>query len=127
MDELDEETLNALRDGKPHTFNQLLEKITFSHNTLTLHLDKLVDLKLILKEKIPRETRGRPIYVYSVSSVGRKASLMLRSGVRMWLLFLSAILGRFVSLRGVVSVRGCGWSVKPGFVPKSVNGFNNHF
>ena len=81
MDELDEETLNALRDGKPHTFNQLLEKITFSHNTLTLHLDKLVDLKLILKEKITRETRGRPIYVYSVSSVGRKASLMLRSGV----------------------------------------------
>ena len=81
MDELDEETLNALRDGKPHTFNQLLEQVTFSHNTLTLHLDKLVDQKLILKEKIPRETRGRPIYVYSVSSVGRKASLMLRSGV----------------------------------------------
>ena len=81
MGELDEETLNALRDGKPHTFNQLLEKITFSHNTLTLHLDKLVDQKLILKEKISRETRGRPIYVYSVSSAGRKASLMLRSGV----------------------------------------------
>ena len=81
MDELDEETLNALRDGKPHTFNQLLEKVTFSHNTLTLHLDNLVEQKLILKEKIIRETRGRPIYVYSVSSVGRKASLMLRSGV----------------------------------------------
>ena len=81
MDELDEETLNALRDGKPQTFNQLLEKVTFSHNTLTLHLDKLVDQKLILKEKITRETRGRPIYVYSVSSVGRKASVMLRSGV----------------------------------------------
>ena len=81
MDELDEETFNALRDGKPHTFNQLLEKVTFSHNTLILHLDNLVDQKLILKEKIPRETRGRPIYVYTVSSVGRKVSVMLRSGV----------------------------------------------
>ena len=81
MDELDEETLNALRDGKPHTFNQLLEKVTFSHNTLTLHLNKLVDQKLILKEKIIRETRGRPVYVYSVSSVGRKVFVMLRSGV----------------------------------------------
>ena len=43
MDELDRGDLNALqgRKRKP-TFNQLLEKVTFSHNTLTLHLDKLV-------------------------------------------------------------------------------------
>ena len=81
MDELDEETLEALRDGKPHTFQQILEKVNFSHNTLRLHLDKLVDQRLITREKVTRETRGRPTYVYSVSSAGRRASMMLRSGV----------------------------------------------
>ncbi len=81
MDEFDEETLEALRDGKPHTFQQILEKVNFSHNTLRLHLDKLVDQRLITREKVTRETRGRPTYVYSVSSAGRRASMMLRSGV----------------------------------------------
>ena len=81
MDEFDEETLDALRDGKPHTFNQLLEKVNFSHNTLRLHLDKLVDQRLITREKVVREARGRPTYVYSVSSAGRRAFAMLRSGV----------------------------------------------
>jgi predicted ArsR family transcriptional regulator len=81
MDEFDEETLEALRNGKPHTFQQILEKVNFSHNTLRLHLDKLVDQRLITREKVSRETRGRPTYVYSVSSAGRRASVMLRSGV----------------------------------------------
>ena len=81
MDEFDEETLDALRDGKPHSFNQLQSKITFSHNTLRLHLDKLVDQRLITREKVAREARGRPTYVYSVSPAGRRASVMLRSGV----------------------------------------------
>ena len=81
MDEFDEETLEALRDRKPHTFQQILEKVNFSHNTLRLHLDKLVDQRLITREKATRETRGRPTYVYSVSSAGRRASMMLRSGV----------------------------------------------
>ena len=94
MDELDEETLNALRDGKPHTFNQLLEKVAFSHNTLTLHLDKLVDQKLILKEKITKEPGGKPTNVYSVSSVGRKVSVMLRSGVEDVIVFPFSRLGQ---------------------------------
>jgi len=81
MDEFDEETLEALRNTKPHTFQQILEKVNFSHNTLRLHLDKLVDQKLISREKVTRETRGRPTFVYSVSSAGRRASMMLRSGV----------------------------------------------
>jgi DNA-binding Lrp family transcriptional regulator len=81
IDEFDEETLDALRDGKPHSFNQIIEKINFSHNTLGLHLDNLVDQGLITREKVTRETRGRPSYVYSLSSVGGRAFLMLRSGV----------------------------------------------
>jgi len=81
MDEFDEDILDALRDGKPYSFNQLLDKIEFSHNTLRLHLDKLVDQRLVKREKVMREAQGRPTYVYSVSSVGHSAALMLRSGI----------------------------------------------
>ena len=81
MDEFDEAILNALIDGKPHSFNQLLNKIGFSHNTLRIHLDKLVDQTIVTREKVTREGRGRPIYVYSLSSGGRRVALMLRSGV----------------------------------------------
>jgi DNA-binding Lrp family transcriptional regulator len=51
MDEFDEDTFDALRDGKPHTFNQLVEKINFSYNTLRLHLDNLVDQGLVSRER----------------------------------------------------------------------------
>jgi DNA-binding Lrp family transcriptional regulator len=81
MDEFDEAILAALIDGKPHIFNQLLEKVDFSHNTLRLHLDKLVDQTIVTRKKVTREGRGRPTYVYSLSSGGRKVALMLRSGV----------------------------------------------
>ena len=81
MDEFDEDTLDILRDGKPHSFNQILDKIDFSHNTLRLHIDKLVDQGLVSREKVTREARGRPTLVYSLSSVSRRAALMLRSGV----------------------------------------------
>ena len=81
MDEFDEATLEVLWDGKTHTFTQLIGNITFSHNTLRLHLDKLVDEKLVDRKKTAQETRGRPTYVYSLSSAGRRAALMHRSGV----------------------------------------------
>ena len=32
-----------LGDGKPRGFNQLLREVDFSHNTLTLHLGRLVN------------------------------------------------------------------------------------
>ena len=47
MDEFDEAILATLIDGKPYSFNQLLNKIDFSHNTLRLHLDKLVDPTIV--------------------------------------------------------------------------------
>jgi DNA-binding MarR family transcriptional regulator len=81
MDEIDEDVLTALIDGKPHTFQQILQKISFTHNTLRLHLDRLVNQKLVTREKAKRTGRGRPIYLYSLGSGGRKAALLLRSGV----------------------------------------------
>ena len=81
MDEFDEAILTALIDEKPHNFNQLIEKIDFTHNTLRSHLDKLVDQTYVVRMKLTREGRGRPTYVYSLSSGGRKMVSMLRSGV----------------------------------------------
>ena len=80
MDEFDEAILDALIDGKPRSFNQLLE-VPFTHNTHRLHLDKLVDQTIVTREKVTKEGRGRPSYVYSLSSGGRKVALMIRSGV----------------------------------------------
>ena len=95
MDELYGNALYAMRDGKTHTFQQILEKVNFSHNTLRLRLDKLVDQRLINREKIPREARGRPTYVYSVNPAGRRASVMLRSGVDGVVVLPFSVLGKF--------------------------------
>jgi predicted ArsR family transcriptional regulator len=66
MDSFDTVILNHLRDGKPKEFQQILDAVKFSHNTLRLHLDSLVDQNLILKEKRPVKGRGRPRFTYSV-------------------------------------------------------------
>jgi hypothetical protein len=43
--------LNVLKDGKPRVFNQVLNDVRFSRNTLRLHLDFLVDQGFMVKEK----------------------------------------------------------------------------
>ena len=52
MDDLDEDILAALMDGKPRNFNQLLKEIPLSHNTMRLHLDYLVEEALVRRERI---------------------------------------------------------------------------
>ena len=68
MDPYDKEILNALRDGKPSNFHQILGEVTFSHNTLRLHLDSMIDNCLIIREKTPSKRRGRPVYAYHASA-----------------------------------------------------------
>jgi predicted ArsR family transcriptional regulator len=66
MDLFDECILEALGDGRPRDFEQILLKVGFSHNTLRLHLSHLVDQGLIVKEKMPSKGLGRPKFMYSV-------------------------------------------------------------
>jgi len=66
MDAFDTAILNALRDGRPREFRHILASVSFSHNTLRLHLDSLADRNLVLREKLPVKRRGRPMYTYSV-------------------------------------------------------------
>ena len=70
MDELYEAILTALIDGKHRSFNQLLKAVGLSHNTLRLHLNKLVDQALVTREKITRKGPGRPSFTYSVGPRG---------------------------------------------------------
>jgi len=95
MDEINEEVMVSLADGKPHIFTQILEKFSFTHNTLRLHLDELVDQRLVAKEKAARTGRGRPIYVDSLGSGGLKAASMLRSRVE------GVVALPFISLAGL--------------------------
>ena len=67
-DPYDKEILNALRDGDPRNFHQILGEVAFSHNTPRLHLDSMVDNGLI-REKTPSKRRGRPVYFYHASAM----------------------------------------------------------
>lgn len=78
MDLFDECILNVLRDGKPRDFHQLLEEVDFSHNTLRLHLRRLMNQGLIAKEKIRSKGRGMPKFTYSLPpKLHRQASRLL--------------------------------------------------
>jgi hypothetical protein len=63
MDFFDQCILAALKDGKPKDFDTLLGEVAFSHNTLQLHLRRLVAKGLVLREKPPK-CLGRPKFFY---------------------------------------------------------------
>ena len=78
MDPFDEHILSVLRDGRPREFCQLLMEVGFSHNTLRLHLNVLVDQGLVIKEKMPVKRLGRPKIMYSMPpGLRRQASSIL--------------------------------------------------
>lgn len=74
MDPYDEEILNVLKDRKPRNFQQILDEIGFSHNTLSFHLNSLVDEGLISRKKTPSGGRGRPVYLYTSVEASTTAS-----------------------------------------------------
>jgi predicted ArsR family transcriptional regulator len=54
-------------------FHQLLGEVGFSHNTLRLHLERLVDKGLVLKQKkSKKEDLGRPMFSYSLLPTVRR-------------------------------------------------------
>jgi DNA-binding HxlR family transcriptional regulator len=72
MDIFDERILSTLKDGKPKLFSQLLAEVGFSHNTLKLHLKKLLSEGVLVREKTESEYLGRPSYVYTLSPKAKK-------------------------------------------------------
>ncbi len=72
MDIFDERILSVLKDGKPRPLPQLLDEVGFSHNTLKLHLKKLLSEGVLVREKIPSDRLGRPGFAYAISPKVKK-------------------------------------------------------
>ena len=72
MDSFDEHVMRVLKDGRPRDFHQLLEEVGFSHNTLRLHLNTLVEKGRITRETMPAAGPGRPKFIYSKPSRPRR-------------------------------------------------------
>jgi len=72
MDVFDERILYVLKDGNPRLFTELLEEAGFSHNTLKLHLKKLLKEGLLTREKALLDEPGRPKYAYTIPPRLRK-------------------------------------------------------
>ena len=69
----DRDILTILKDEKPRTFQQILSKAGFPHNTLRQHLDELVDQGLLERGKRPRKGPGRPLFTYRLTKDAEKA------------------------------------------------------
>src|SRR4030042_4851533 len=67
MDSFDERILSALRRAGSASFDWLVAEAGVSHNTVRLHLHRLVARGIVVKEKTPSKKRGRPSFTYSLS------------------------------------------------------------
>jgi DNA-binding Lrp family transcriptional regulator len=67
MDIIDERILSVLKGGKPKPFIDLLSEAGFSHNTLKLHIKKLLSEGVLVRQKVVSPGLGRPKFVYDVS------------------------------------------------------------
>ena len=66
MDLFDRQILGVLRDGKSKKFQQILQEVGFTHNTLRLHLARLERQGMIVEAKTPQKGPGRPVFEYSL-------------------------------------------------------------
>jgi len=89
MDLFDERILAVLKDGKPRLFTQLLGEVGFSHNTLRLHLERLLVQGLVAKEKTLSSRLGRPKLAYHVPSRVRQQVSAALSDTSVEIVFLS--------------------------------------
>ena len=79
MDLFDRRILEVLSSGEARSFQEILSKADFSHNTLRQHLDRLIEQGLVERRKEPKEGPGRPSYLYGLSVDARKSiSALLR-------------------------------------------------
>jgi predicted ArsR family transcriptional regulator len=79
LDLFDRRILEVLSSGEDKSFQEILLKAGFSHNTLRQHLDQLIAKGLVERRKVPKEGPGRPSYLYSLSGDARRSiSALLR-------------------------------------------------
>jgi predicted transcriptional regulator len=65
LDYFDQKILDVLsRNHKAITLNELVSICGFARSTVLIHLEHLGSEQLVLKEKKPKEGRGRPQFLY---------------------------------------------------------------
>ncbi len=57
--------------NQPVEISELTQALSLNHNAIRQHLNKLKDSGLVLEKKVSLSTRGRPKYVYTLSSQGQ--------------------------------------------------------
>jgi len=71
--------LAVLKDGRSVDFHQILQKVTFSHNTLRLHLASLEREGMIVKAEKARNGPGRPGFTYALPpNIRQRVDLVVR-------------------------------------------------
>ena len=84
--------LEVLSSGKAKSFQDILSKTGFSHNTLRQHLDQLIAKGLVERRKEPKEGLRRPSYRYSLSGDARRSiSALLRPDLGLVVLSFDAL------------------------------------
>jgi predicted ArsR family transcriptional regulator len=66
MDSFDRQILAALKDGRSADFHRVLQKVTFSHNTMRQHLANLEREGMIVKAETGKNSLGRPSFTYAL-------------------------------------------------------------
>ena len=84
--------LEVLSSGEARSFQEILSKAGFSHNTLRQHLDQLIDKGLVRRRKESKGGPGRPSYRYSLSGDARRGiSAHLRPDLGLVMLSFDAL------------------------------------
>jgi predicted transcriptional regulator len=81
MDHFDRTIIQLLIHTEGLTFNEIQEKVDFSHNTLQQHLEELLGKGMIERIKRHQNGSGRPTYVYKMPEnlKGRPLTTILSS------------------------------------------------
>ena len=66
MDPFKRKIIEALKDQKPQTFQEILSKVDFTHNTLRQHLDQHLGRGLVQRQKRHQNGLGMPVYLYRI-------------------------------------------------------------
>jgi len=70
LDVFDRKIVDVLRvRGAPATLDELVRDTGFARSTVIIHLERLMSEGLVLREKKPREGRGRPKFLYRLVDV----------------------------------------------------------
>jgi predicted ArsR family transcriptional regulator len=78
MDSFDRQILAVLKDGTSVDFHQILQKATFSHNTLRLHLASLEREGIFMRAETAKNSPGRPGFTYTLPpSIRQRVDLVV--------------------------------------------------